>query len=123
MCYEETVHDFKQLKVWKLGRDVARKSYSVVEAFPASQRFGLTSQIQRSAASIPSNIAEGSGRSSNKDFARFLSIAYGSACELETHLILANDLGYLSTGDLDSLSSDVDRVRRMVFALRRTVSQ
>ncbi|MEN8238376.1 MAG: four helix bundle protein [Actinomycetota bacterium] len=116
------MHDFRELKVWRRGMSLARRTYSMTETFPASQRFGLTSQIQRSAISIPSNIAEGSGRSSNKDFARFLSIAYGSACELETHLILACDFGYLSAQDLDELSSDVVEIRRMLFALHRTVS-
>jgi four helix bundle protein len=95
----------------------------MTEAFPVSQRYGLISQIQRSAVSIPSNIAEGSGRSSNKEFVRFLRIAYGSACELETQLILACDLGYISTQNLSELSSDIVQIRRMLFALCRTVSE
>lgn len=102
--------------------NLARRTYAMTETFPDSQRFGLTSQIQRSAVSIPSNIAEGSGRSSDKEFSRFLSIAYGSACELETQLILASDLGYVSAGDLHELASDAMQIRRMIYALRRTVS-
>ena len=102
---------------------LARQTYATTEKFPASKRFGLTPQIQRSAVSIPSNIAEGSGRSSNKEFARFLSVAYGSACELETQLILARDLGYPSAVDLQELSSDAMQIRRMLYSLRRTVSK
>jgi len=115
------VHDFKELDVWRRGVVLCVRIYALTEAFPKSQQFGLMSQAQRSAVSIPSNIAEGSGRSSNREFARFLNIAYGSACELETQMILAQELGYVSESDLHRASNDIDEVRRMLFSLRRSL--
>lgn len=101
---------------------LARLSYSIAEMLPESQRFGLASQIERSAVSIPSNISEGSGRSSDKDFVRFLHIAYGSACELETQLLLARDLGFVSSADTNRAVDEAVQVRRMIFALKSALS-
>lgn len=84
--------NFKNLKVWQNGIELVVDVYKRLESFPKEEIYGLTGQIKRSSVSIPSNIAEGSGRGSNKDFNRFLDIALGSSFELETQLIIANKL-------------------------------
>src|SRR6266496_1634192 len=88
------MRNFRELKVWEKAHHVALAAYRETAAFPKPELYGLTSQIRRAAASIAANIAEGAGKNSNADFARFLQIALGSASELEYHLLLAKDLGY-----------------------------
>jgi four helix bundle protein len=87
--------DFRNLQVWEKSHMLTLSNYDATRPFPREELFGLSSQIRRAAASIPTNIAEGCGRSSDPDFARFLQIAFGSACEVEYHLILARDLRYV----------------------------
>jgi len=82
------------LDVWKSGMEMAKKVYEITEKFPKKEIFGLTSQMRRCAVSIPSNIAEGAGRGSDADFSRFLIIARGSLCELETQYLLSKQLGF-----------------------------
>ncbi|WP_445425003.1 four helix bundle protein [Alishewanella sp. HL-SH06] len=84
------------LKVWKLAMDLVVDVYAITRQFPDIEKFGLASQMQRAAVSIPSNIAEGAGRESNADFVRFLTIARGSLSELETQLLIAQRLGYIT---------------------------
>ena len=115
------MQDFKKREVWHKGIALARRAYSVAGRLPAEERFELSSQIRRASISIPSNIAEGAGRGSSKDFARFLRIAYGSACELETQLILAESLGFISRNDLDDTATEVVEVRRVLYALAAEV--
>lgn len=86
------MHIFKELKVWGKAIELVLEIYKIVSKFPKDEIFGLTSQIKRAAVSIPSNIAEGAGRNSDKDFVRFLSIAQGSSYELYTQIVLANKL-------------------------------
>ena len=88
--------DFRKQKVWQKAHDLALEVYRVTEAFPKREVFGLTSQIRRAVVSIPANIAEGCGRDTDADFARFLQIAISPASELEYHLLLAHDLGFVS---------------------------
>ena len=83
------VESYRELKVWNAGMDLAVMAYALTRSLPADERFGLCSQIQRSAASIPANIAEGYGRESRQEFIRFLRVAQGSLKELETHVLLA----------------------------------
>ena len=87
--------DHKDLDVWKKGMDLVEKIYSISNSFPDSERFGLTSQIRRAAVSIPSNIAEGAGRKSDKELLQFISIALGSLAELETQYFIAIRLKYI----------------------------
>ena len=87
---------YKDLKVWQKAYDLCLNAYRITAAFPKDERYGLTSQIRRSAVSIPSNIAEGYGRKSRADYIRMLYIAYGSVCELETQTLLARDLGFVN---------------------------
>jgi len=96
----------KDLDVWKLGMDLVEKIYLITKDFPKEEMYGLTSQMRRSAVSIPSNIAEGAARKGNKEFLQFLYIALGSLSELETQILISKRLGYLSedsTLDLTSL--------------------
>ena len=111
--------DFRDLKVWVKAHALTLETYRQTATFPKEERYGLTSQIRRSCASIPANIAEGCGRSGEADFARFLQIAMGSATELEYHFILAHDLGYLGESEFGSLADEVVQVKRMLTVLIR----
>jgi four helix bundle protein len=97
--------------------------YRASRSFPESERFGLTSQLRRAAVSIPANIAEGCGRRGDRELARFLHIASGSASELEYYVVLAQDLGYLPSPDPNSLLTLATEVRRMVAALARSLRE
>lgn len=83
------MRNFKGLKIWQKGLDIAVRSFKLTSTFPKEEKYGLCSQITRAAVSIPSNIAEGSGRGSEKDYSRFVEISLGSSYELETHLLIA----------------------------------
>jgi len=100
-----------KLEAWKQAMDLARMIYSVTKDFPSEERFGLTSQMRRCAVSIPSNLAEGAGRGTRKEFVRFLHIARGSLSELQTQCILAKDFGFI-----DNSEEIVERCN-MVFKL------
>ena len=94
--------------------DLAKAVYKATASFPQNEKYGLTSQINRAAVSIPSNIAEGAGRNSNKEFLQFLNIALGSAFELETQLILANDFGFISESALAVLVAQLQKIQKMI---------
>ena len=117
------LRSFKDLKVWEKSYNLCLKAYKITSAFPKDERFGLTSQIRRSAVSIPSNIAEGYGRKTTVDYVRMLYIAYGSTCELETQVLLAGDLGFIDKGDLSAAIENVKEVERMLKALIKTLEQ
>jgi four helix bundle protein len=108
------VRDFKKLEVWERGHRLTLKVYGVTAAFPREETYGLTSQMRRSCAAIPANIAEGCGRGSNADLARFLQIALGSASELENHLLLAQDLTFIRSTDYERLTGEVRQLKRML---------
>jgi four helix bundle protein len=109
--------DFRELKVWQKSHQLTLLIYKVTATYPKEEVYGLTSQTRRACASIPANIAEGCGRRGDAEFARFLQIAMGSACELEYHLLLAHDLSFISSAHHDRLSADVTEVKRMLTAL------
>jgi four helix bundle protein len=109
--------DSKDLKVWSKAHQLTLAVYEVTRQFPKEERYGLTSQIRRSAASVGANIAEGCGRRSDGEMCRFLQIAYGSATELEYHLLLARDLQILEDGTFQHMTHQVDEVERMLTAL------
>ncbi|MDJ0790431.1 MAG: four helix bundle protein [Acidimicrobiia bacterium] len=111
------MQNFKKLSVWRKAMEASRECYAVTAGFPAAERFGLQAQMRRAAVSIPSNIAEGSGRRSSKDFVRFLRIAYGSSCELETQALLAISLEFGDEAELQKLLAAVDEVQRMLSTL------
>ena len=106
--------NFRELKVWEKGHELTLAVYKATARFPNEERYGLTSQIRRSSVSVPANIAEGCGRGSDADLARFLHIALGSASELEYHLLLANKLDMLNVPDHKRLSKEVTEVKRML---------
>lgn len=109
--------DYKDLIVWQKSRALVRLIYILTKKLPRDELFGLTNQIRRAVVSIPSNIAEGYSRGSNKEFIHFLRIAKGSAAEVETQLILCTDLGYLSPGEIKEAISLYDEIIRMLGAL------
>jgi len=115
----KTVKKFKDLNVWKKAIDLVKAVYSATNDFPEEEKFGLTSQIRRSAVSIPSNIAEGSGRDSDKEFNHFLNIARGSTFELETQLIISGEIGILNSDELNQLSEKIDEIQRMITNLQK----
>lgn len=108
--------DFRQLQIWQRSHKLTLELYRVTGTFPKHELYALVSQMRRSASSVPTNIAEGSGRETEADFARFLQIAMGSGSELEYQLILANDLGYLTDADFHRLSSELVEIKRMLNA-------
>ena len=108
--------DFRALKVWQKSHQTTLNVYRVTQLFPRDELYGLTSQTRRASTSIAANIAEGCGRGTDADFARFLQIAMGSASELEYHLLLAFDLGFLEASGHQALAADVTEVKRMLTA-------
>jgi len=108
------LRDFKELKVWEKSHQLALEVYKATAQFPRQEAFGLTGQIRRACISIPSNIAEGSGRNGTVELARFFNIAMGSASEVEYQLMLARDLDYLSRPDYDRLATHLAEVKRML---------
>jgi four helix bundle protein len=112
----------QNLQAWSQSVELVTTIYRTTERFPKEERYGLTSQIRRAAVSIPANIAEGAGRRSPKEFAYFLSNSQGSASELETELIIANNLGYLDDTNLAQLISELERIGRLITGLSRSVS-
>ena len=108
------VRDFKDLKVWERSHRLVLDVYGATGAFPHEETYGLTAQLRRCSASIPANIAEGCGRSGDAELCRFMLIAMGSASELEYHLLLARDLGYLRAQDYRELSQGAGEVKRML---------
>ena len=111
------MQDYRRLKVWQKAHELALAVYEATARFPREEVYALTSQIRRAAASVPSNIVEGCGRSSNAELMRFLYIALGSANEVEYQLLLARDLGFLQPEAHDRLSADAVEVKRMLSAL------
>ncbi len=111
--------DFRDLKVWEKAHHLAVSVYRATADFPSEEKYGLTSQLRRSAASIPSNIAEGCGRSGDRELARFLQIAMGSASELEYQLLLCRDLGLLQGSVYKELEKPTIEVKRMLTSLIR----
>jgi four helix bundle protein len=113
--------DFKELKVWSKAHETTLSVYRVTQHFPKEELFGLTSQMRRAASSIGANIAEGCGRRSDGELARFLTISRSSAVELEYHLLLARDLKLLATATFLALARQVDEIQRMLTTLIQRV--
>lgn len=115
--------DHKDLIVWQKSMELTRIIYTLTKRFPQGEIFGLTNQIRRAVVSIPSNIAEGFGRNSDKQFIHFLKIAKGSAAELETQLLISRDLSYLTAKDTKSTLALYDEIARMLGALIRNIEK
>lgn len=115
------MHRFKELEIWKKSRKFCSEIYNVTADFPTDEKFGLTNQLRRASVSIPSNIAEGSSRNSQKDFSRFLEIAIGSAYEIETQLLIASDLGFLKEENLKNSINNIEEIIKMTSRFRATL--
>jgi four helix bundle protein len=116
-----SVTSYRDLKVWQQAMAVAKAVYELTSVFPKTEIYALSSQLQRAAVSIPSNIAEGHARQSPGDFARYLSIAMGSAAELETQLLLAQELGYTTPERVSKLLESSAEVGRMLRGLQKSL--
>ena len=112
---------YKELIVWQKALVLVKQIYRVTQTFPGLEMYGLVSQMRRAAVSIPSNIAEGQARKTPTDFARFLSISRGSLAELETQLIIAHELDYMTQAQFDECLALHSEVSRMVLALRNEI--
>ncbi|MEM6330828.1 MAG: four helix bundle protein [Planctomycetota bacterium] len=111
------MQDFRNLEVWRLAHALTLEIYGATKPFPADERYGLTSQLRRAAASVEANLAEGCGRGSDADFARFTQVAMGSASEVECHLLIARDLGLLDNNLYTKLDGKQQQVKRMLAGL------
>ncbi len=115
--------NYRELRVWQLGMELTKDVYGLSRGFPKEEVYGLTSQMRRAAVSIPANIAEGHARESTRDYLRFLAIARGSLAELETHLLLAQSLGYCRQEQTDGLLMKCEEEGRMLGGLQRRLKQ
>jgi four helix bundle protein len=119
----ESMFGFEKLEVWQKAIEFANKVYVASREFPEGEKFGLISQIRRCSVSVSSNIAEGSGRSSKSDFARFISIAYGSLMESVSQARIAKDQGFLSTESYQDIYQLAEQLARMLSGLRRSLTK
>jgi four helix bundle protein len=111
------VRPHEKLEAWSLAMDFVVEVYRATEVFPKEEKFGLTSQIRRAAVSIPANMAEGAARRSDKEFIHFLSNAQGSASELDTELMIAHRLGYITDGRIIEPRTSLDKIGRLITGL------
>ena len=117
------MHNFQNLKIWQRAMDIAEQTYLISAEFPTEEKYGLTSQIRRSAVSVPSNIAEGAGRNTDREFRNFLGIASGSSNELCTQLILSHRLNLISEEKIKPLIKDLMEVQKMNYVLIKKFSK
>lgn len=112
------MNNFRELKVWQKAINLATRIYSLTKSFAEEERYGLIAQLRRATISVSSNIAEGSGRQTSADFKHFLSMSLGSLYEIESQLIISNNLGYINEDNLKSVVEDVIEIQKMVYSLR-----
>jgi len=115
------MHNFRELKIWQEAMEITKMTYKTTRLYPSHEIYGLTSQMNRAAISIPSNIAEGAGRNTNKDFIHFLNIAMGSCFELETQMTLANEFGYVQKDDMEMFILNLNKLEKMINSLISTL--
>ena len=116
------MHNFRQLNIWKDAMQLAKSVYLLTNEFPGTEKYGLISQINRACIFVPSNIAEGSSRSSNKEFKHFLSIALGSLFELETQVSLSLELSYIEKEHCENLILKIVQLQKMISSFRKTLT-
>jgi len=114
---QKKIQSFRDLMIWQKSRKLVKQIYILSKAFPKSEIYGLTSQIRRCSVSVPSNIAEGFQRHSKKEYLQFLYISYGSLAELETQLVLARDLNYLTLKETELILENVVTIQKMINSL------
>ncbi len=117
------MHYYKELLIWEKSMLLVEKVYQLMKLMPDEEKFGLVTQIKRCSVSITSNIAEGAGRNSNKEFKHFLSIANGSTTELETQLILTSRLGLIDKNEVDILLKICNEIRKMNYSLQKRIEE
>jgi four helix bundle protein len=113
--------NYKELKVRQKSYQLCLEVYRITRGFPGDEKYGLISQVRRAAVSVPSNIAEGYGRKTTREYIRSLYLAYGSNCELETQILLSNDLGYMRAQEKEKLQGNIEEVERMLKALIKSL--
>ncbi|MFB2772427.1 four helix bundle protein [Pelatocladus sp. BLCC-F211] len=116
------IQDFKDLIIWQKGMEIAEKCYFLTKKFPRDELFGMTQQIRRASASIPANIAEGYGRRSSGDYARFLNISQGSINELQTHLFLSSRVGLCTVKEIELIIQQLQEETRMIISLLKKLN-
>lgn len=117
------MHHFEKLHFWKKSITLAKNIYLLSATIHTDEKFGLISQMKRASTSIPSNIAEGSGRNSDKEFNHFLAVALGSAFELQTQLILSKELGLSSESEIEKLLEDLTEIQKMIYSFKQKLLQ
>ena len=114
---EDKIRNFKDLKIWQRGIELVKLVYTITNSFPSDEKYGIISQIRRSAVSVPSNIAEGFMRRHNKEYRQFLYIALGSLAELETQIIISKELNFITTDHYTGTLSAIDELNKMTTGL------
>jgi four helix bundle protein len=117
------MHNYKELKVWQKARELVKFIYGLTKKYPKEEIYALTSQVRRAAVSIPSNIAEGAGHSSKKEFSRYLGIAYASSCELDTQIILSYDLDFINQDELSNSGNYIEELQKMLSGLLKSIEK
>ncbi|MDP4202334.1 MAG: four helix bundle protein [Bacteroidota bacterium] len=115
------MHNFKKLAIWTKSVEFVTDIYKITNTFPSHERFGLISQLQRAAVSVPTNISEGSAKTSNKDFARFLEISLGSTFELETELLVSLNLSYIDVEEYNRLQEKLSELQKMIIGFKNNL--
>lgn len=114
--------NYKELIIWKKGIEIVKSIYQVVKQFPPEEKYRVVSQITRAAISIPANIAEGSSRNSDKDYARFLQLALGSAFEVQTYLVVAKEMNMANTSDIEQIEVQLEEEIKMIHKFIKTLT-
>ncbi|MDX2002732.1 MAG: four helix bundle protein [Chitinophagales bacterium] len=117
------VHNYKDLKVWQKSRELVKDVYLLSATFPSEEKFGIVSQLRRAVISISNNLAEGSGRRSDRDFCRFLDFSYSSAVEVENILYLCLDLNFIEQSKSEEYFRRIEEIQKMIFSLRNKLEQ
>ena len=117
------MQQYRQLQVWQRSHALVLRTYELTKSFPSDERFGLISQLRRAAVSVPTNIAEGSKRRTNQDYARFLNMSESSLAETDYLLCLSLDLGYVAPDVAEAMISEIDEISRMLYRLRQKVER
>ncbi|MBU2949100.1 four helix bundle protein [Tamlana agarivorans] len=116
------MRDFKKYDIWNLSHVFTLKIYALTKSFPSEELYGVTSQLRRASSSIPTNISEGCGRDSDPEFNRFLTIASGSASEVEYLIILSKDLKYIDEASFNQLSNEINTIKRKIYSLKQKLN-
>ena len=116
------MRDFKKYDIWKLSHVFTLKIYETTKLFPKDELYGIVSQIRRASSSVPTNISEGCGRTSDAEFNRFLTIALGSASEVEYLIILSKDLNYIDENSFTELNQEINTIKRKIYTLKQKLN-